>query len=151
MCRARPNVTLGTHRLRHQRGLVRVAYNRNIRPMFFSPSEAPNVVHALSRYKRITALCAALFFFLSKTFAVVLSHLVNLPTLLRTPSKQNRTFGEDLQSMMCADGLVLAQSTLKSLAGFHSSAVWVFGALSCKRTLQQLAKSRRHTMVCRKG
>ncbi|CAM9947114.1 unnamed protein product [Laminaria digitata] len=59
----------------------------------------------------------------------------------------NRTMGQDLQAMLCADGLALAQSTLKSLVGFHSSAVWVFGALGCNRMLKTLAAARPNTMV----
>lgn len=46
---------------------------------------------------------------------------------------------EDLLSMTCADGLVLARSTLVSLTGFHTRAKRVYGPIQCNQQLQQLA------------
>ncbi|CAM9146176.1 unnamed protein product [Scytosiphon promiscuus] len=41
----------------------------------------------------------------------------------------NRSMDEDLRSMFCADGLVLARSTLVSLTGYHSKAKRVYGPI----------------------
>lgn len=85
-------------------------------------------------------------FFPSETFTAVCSPQQCQP--LSAPLEQNRTIGQDLQTMLCADGLALAQSTLKTFVGYHSSAVWVFGALGCNKTLMQLAEARAKTTVC---
>jgi len=47
--------------------------------------------------------------------------------------------GEDLLSMVCADGLALARSTLVSLTGFHTRAKRVYGPIQCNSQLKQLA------------
>lgn len=54
----------------------------------------------------------------------------------------NRTMEEDLRSMMCADGLALARSTLVSLTGFHSKAKRIYGPIQCNNQLNHIALHR---------
>ncbi|CAM9408479.1 unnamed protein product, partial [Hapterophycus canaliculatus] len=51
----------------------------------------------------------------------------------------NRSMEEDLRSMICADGLVLARSTLVSLTGFHSNAQRIYGPIQCNAQLNNIA------------
>ena len=60
---------------------------------------------------------------------------------------QNRSMEEDLRSMMCADGLALARSTLVSLTGFHSKAKRIYGPIECNTQLNHLAVHRPEVQV----
>lgn len=55
--------------------------------------------------------------------------------------------GEDMRTMMCADGLTVARSTLVDLVGFHSNALWLFAPSSCRNRLNKMANSRQNTVV----
>ena len=54
---------------------------------------------------------------------------------------------EDLRSMICADGLALARSTLVSLTGFHSKAKRIYGPIECNSQLNHLAVHRPEVQV----
>eukprot|EP00752_Nemacystus_decipiens_P014352 g12769.t1 len=54
----------------------------------------------------------------------------------------NRSMDEDLRSMICADGLAMARSTLNTLTGFHSRAKRIYGPTECKGQLNILAVHR---------
>ncbi|CAM9497054.1 unnamed protein product, partial [Ectocarpus fasciculatus] len=70
----------------------------------------------------------------------------DLPDSVRVHT--NRTMEEDLLSMVCADGLALARSTLVSLTGFHSKAKRVYGPHQCNPQFKQLAHLRPEVQVC---
>lgn len=54
---------------------------------------------------------------------------------------------EDLLSMICADGLALARSTLVSLTGFHSKAKRIYGPIQCNSQLNHIALHRPEVQV----
>lgn len=54
---------------------------------------------------------------------------------------------EDLRSMMCADALGMARSTLVALTGFHSTASRIYGPTECDKKLILLAKFRPEAKV----
>lgn len=56
--------------------------------------------------------------------------------------KQNRTMEQDLHTMMCADGITLARSTLVALTGFHTTAAFIYGPTECSTQLRQLGALR---------
>lgn len=64
-------------------------------------------------------------------------------------SEQNRTIGEDLRSMMCADSLAVANSTLRHLVAFHTTAVRVYVPKPCNEELQGIATAWPNKKVCR--
>ncbi|CAN0445112.1 unnamed protein product, partial [Ascophyllum nodosum] len=59
----------------------------------------------------------------------------------------NRSMAEDLRSMMCADALGMARSTLVALTSFHSTATRIYGPVECNEQLAQLAKVRPEAQV----
>lgn len=55
---------------------------------------------------------------------------------------------EDLRSMICADGLGLARSTLADLVGFHSKSKRIYGPRECNFRLNRIALYRQEVEVC---
>lgn len=60
---------------------------------------------------------------------------------------QNRTIGEDLRSMICADGFVAARSTLRHVVSHHSSAKRMYFPVACDEKLEALGTDRPGTKV----
>ncbi|CAN0030474.1 unnamed protein product [Ectocarpus fasciculatus] len=58
-----------------------------------------------------------------------------------------RSMGEDLQAMLCADALGVAKSSLINLLGFHSTANRVYYPWRCNDELAELARTRPETKV----
>lgn len=63
------------------------------------------------------------------------------------PHSQNRSMDEDLRSMMCADGLGIARSTLSPLTTYHTTASRIYGPFECNQQLKQLSKFRPEAQV----
>lgn len=70
------------------------------------------------------------------------------PCFLMQFISQNRTMEEDLRSMMCADTLALAKSTLINLTAFHSKAKQLFAPTDCDSKLSRIAQQLPDTQVC---
>lgn len=62
-------------------------------------------------------------------------------------STQNRSIGEDLRSMMCADALATARSTLICLTTFHTTATTIYEPSECNSKLEALSIVRPETKV----
>ncbi|CAM9229439.1 unnamed protein product [Ectocarpus sp. 12 AP-2014] len=60
---------------------------------------------------------------------------------------KNRTIGEDLRSMLCADGFVAARSTLRRVVSHHSSAKRMYFPMACDEKLKTLGTERPGTQV----
>lgn len=60
---------------------------------------------------------------------------------------QERSMGEDLQSMLCADSLGLAKSSLVNFLSYHSTANRVYYPWRCNDELRELARLRPNTKV----
>ncbi|CAN0085914.1 unnamed protein product, partial [Ectocarpus sp. 4 AP-2014] len=60
---------------------------------------------------------------------------------------KNRTIGEDLRSMICADGFVAARSTLRRVVSHHSSAKRMYFPTACDEKLKTLGTERPGTQV----
>lgn len=54
---------------------------------------------------------------------------------------------DDLRTMICADALGLAKSTLSHLISFHSTASRIYGPTECNNQLIQVAKFRPEVKV----
>ncbi|CAN0165683.1 unnamed protein product [Pylaiella littoralis] len=54
----------------------------------------------------------------------------------------NRTLGEDLQAMICADSLAMAGSTLRFLTGWHSKATRIYAPSKCTPKVSLHARQR---------
>eukprot|EP00903_Cladosiphon_okamuranus_P013122 g12238.t2 len=68
-----------------------------------------------------------------------------LPTTINFHT--NRSMEEDLRSMICADGLGLAISTLADFVGFHSRSKRIFGPRECNYRLNRIALFRPEAQV----
>lgn len=60
---------------------------------------------------------------------------------------QNRSIEEDLRSMICADGLGLARSSLADFVGFHSKSKRIYGPRECNYRLNRIALFRQEVQV----
>ncbi|CAB1107139.1 unnamed protein product [Ectocarpus sp. CCAP 1310/34] len=60
---------------------------------------------------------------------------------------KNRTIGEDLRYMICADGFVAARSTLRHVVSHHSSAKRMYFPMACNEKLKTLSTERPGTQV----
>lgn len=55
---------------------------------------------------------------------------------------QDRTMAQDMQSIMCADALGGARSTLISLTAYHTNAKRIYSPVECNSELARLASAR---------
>lgn len=56
--------------------------------------------------------------------------------------------GEDLRTMLCADNLAMAKSSLIHLLGYHSTATRLYFPWKCDAELREIARLYPETKVC---
>ena len=74
-------------------------------------------------------------------------HHRDLLAIICCLSGQGRSMGEDLRTMLCADNLAMAKSSLVHLLGFHSTASRLYYPWKCDAELREIARLHPETKV----